>query len=128
MPGAGDLFKELDLRFIGGTKGPVNFVCVMNGCSFACCGDHRSRGLIVRRPLTKSMNAIRLFISVNRQHWLVSSKARGDVPLSISIGFIFFLGMGYDLMISGSVSAWKYFLLGCSFVPCSREYCSILLR
>lgn len=29
-------------------------------------------------------------------------------------------------MISGRVSAWKYFLLGCSFVPCSREYCSIL--
>ena len=28
-------------------------------------------------------------------------------------------------MISGSVVAEKYFLLGCSFDPCSLEYCSI---
>lgn len=73
---------------MGGTKGPVNLVWVMNGWSLACCGDHLSKGLIVRRPRTKSMNAIRLFIS-----------------RSISIGFMFFRGMGYDLMISGKVSA-----------------------
>src|SRR5947207_14647785 len=30
--------------------------------------------------------------------------------------------------MSGRVVAWKYFLLGCSFVPCSREYCSILFK
>lgn len=54
---------ELDLRFIGGTKGPVNFCWVINGCNFACCGDHRSNGLMLRSPRTKSMNATRLFIS-----------------------------------------------------------------
>lgn len=54
---------ELDLRFIGGTKGPVNFCCVMNGCSFACCGDQRSSGFIFSNPRTKSMKATRLFIS-----------------------------------------------------------------
>src|SRR5688572_12273413 len=31
-------------------------------------------------------------------------------------------------MTSGNVFAWKYFLLGCSFVPCSRAYCSIGFR
>ena len=30
--------------------------------------------------------------------------------------------------MSGSVVAWKYFLLGCSLVLCSREYCSILFK
>jgi hypothetical protein len=56
--------SELDFKFMGGTKGPVNFCCVMKGCSFACWGDHRSRGLIFRRPRTKSIKAMRLFISV----------------------------------------------------------------
>ena len=41
---------------------------------------------------------------------------------------MFFRGRGYDLMISGNVVAWKYLLLGCSFVPYSREYCSMLFR
>lgn len=40
---------------------------------------------------------------------------------------MFFRGSGYDLMMSGSELAWKYFLLGCSLVPCSREYCSMPL-
>ena len=50
---------------MGGTKGwlGLNFCCVMNGCIFACCGDHLSRGLVVSKPLTKSMKATRLFIS-----------------------------------------------------------------
>ena len=56
--------SALDLRFIGGTNCPVYFCWVIKGCNFACCGDHLSRGLIVKRPLTKSINAIRLFISV----------------------------------------------------------------
>ena len=56
--------SELAFKFMGGTKGPVNFCCVMKGCSFACCGDHLSNGLMVKSPRTKSMNAIRLFISV----------------------------------------------------------------
>ena len=47
------------------------------------------------------------------------------LPLSTSGGFIFFLGMAYPLIISGKVVAWKYFLLGCSFDPCSLEYCSM---
>jgi hypothetical protein len=54
---------ELDLRFMGGTNGPVNFCWVMKGCNFACWGDHRSRGLILSSPRTKSMKATRLFIS-----------------------------------------------------------------
>lgn len=51
----------------------------------------------------------------------------GDQPLSCSIGFMLFLGIEYCRIISGKVVAWKYFLLGCSFVPCSLEYFSILL-
>lgn len=64
VPGAGDLLSELDLRFMGGMKLPVNFCCVMKGCSLACCGDHRSSGLMLSNPLTKSMNASRLLISI----------------------------------------------------------------
>ena len=123
-PGAGDLLVPEDLRFIGGTNGPVYLLCVMKGCSFACCGDQRSSGLIIRRPRTKSMKASRLFISMNDQQTELQTCSFG-LPLSISACFIFFLGMAYFLMISGSVVAWKYFLLGCSFELCSREYCSI---
>src|SRR5690625_2855906 len=31
-------------------------------------------------------------------------------------------------MISGSVLAWKYVLLGCSLVLCSLAYCSMLFK
>lgn len=51
-----------------------------------------------------------------------------DLPRSISLCFMFFRGIGYDLMISGRVLAWKYFLLGCSLVPRSLEYCSMLFK
>lgn len=51
-----------------------------------------------------------------------------NLPRSISLCFMFFLGMGYDFMISGSVLAWKYFLLGCSLVFRSRAYCSMLFK
>ena len=65
MPGAGDRLSELDLRFMGGTYGPVNLACVINGCSLACWGDHRSRGCVLSKPRTKSMNAVRLLISIH---------------------------------------------------------------
>ena len=44
-------------KFVGGTKGPVNFCCVMNGCSLACWGDQRSSGFMLSKPRTKSMKA-----------------------------------------------------------------------
>lgn len=42
----------------------MNFCCVMKGCVRACCGVHRSSGLMLRRPWTKSIKASRLAISV----------------------------------------------------------------
>jgi hypothetical protein len=62
--GGWDRLEELVFRFMGGTNGPVYFCWVMNGWSFACCGDHRSKGLIFNKPRIKSMNATLLFISV----------------------------------------------------------------
>ena len=38
------------------------------------------------------------------------------------------MGIGAPLTISGSEVALKYCFPGCSFVPCSREYCSRVLR
>ena len=78
MPGAGDLFNELAFKFMGGTNGPVNFCWVMKGCNLACCGDHRSSGLMFKRPRTKSMNATRLFISAGMiNSWTQGIKGRG---------------------------------------------------
>ena len=53
--------------------------------------------------------------------------ARQCTPFSKSAGFVADLGCGAVLIISGNVLAVKYFFPGCSFVPCSREYCSRLL-
>jgi hypothetical protein len=74
---------ELDLRFIGGTKGPVNFCWVMKGCNFACWGDHRSSGLILSSPRTKSIKATRLFISKS----LVSNGIQSTEKLLTTIDF-----------------------------------------
>ncbi len=35
VPGAGDMFMDLDLKFISGTSGPEYFCCVMKGCNLA---------------------------------------------------------------------------------------------
>lgn len=62
--GVGDLFRVLDLRFIGGINWLVYFCWVMKGCSFVCCGDYFLSGLIVKRFLIKLMNVMWLFIFV----------------------------------------------------------------
>lgn len=84
---------ELGLRFIGGTNGPVNFCCVMKGCSFACWGDHRSSGLRQSKPRTKSMNEFLLAISGPCQQLSYDIKIL-RIPRSISTCFMFFLGKG----------------------------------
>ena len=57
-------------------------------------------------------------------------KKNQDLPLSISWldRDVFEAGIGAWLIISGNEFALKYCFPGCSFVLCSREYCSILLR
>ncbi len=42
---AGVLFKELDLRFIGGTNWPVYFCCVMNGWQLSLLGGPSLKGV-----------------------------------------------------------------------------------
>ena len=39
----------------GGLNGCTSLSPVMNGCSFACCGVHRSAGSMMSRPEMKSM-------------------------------------------------------------------------
>lgn len=51
-----------------------------------------------------------------------------DAPRSMSACLAVFFENAYVRMISGNVVALKYCLLGCSFVPCSFEYCSIGLN
>lgn len=53
-----------------------------------------------------------------------------NVPLSISWveRVDFEAGIGAWLIISGNEFALKYCFPGCSFVLCSREYCSMFFR